>query len=223
MKVGNKSPNPSIGGRSPAYGLQEPLMSNVSSHTHIQMTAPLFFQSAKAFRKWLSSNADAASELIVGFYKVDSGRPSIAWPESVDEALCFGWIDGVRKRIDDESYQIRFTPRKPTSIWSAINITKFQDLQARGCMTPAGVKAFSHRTDKKSVIYAYEQEATAQLSPQELRTFKRESAAWGYFEDCPPGYKKVLLHWVTTAKKTETRASRLGTLMQACAAGKRLR
>jgi uncharacterized protein YdeI (YjbR/CyaY-like superfamily) len=187
------------------------------------MTAPKFFASAKAFRRWLKGNADISSELIVGFYKVGSSRPSMTWSESVDEALCFGWIDGVRKRVNDESYLIRFTPRKPTSIWSAINIAKFQHLQAHGQMTPSGAKAFAHRKDEKSAVYAYEQEITAELSPQELRTFRRERTAWGYFEDCPPSYKKVLLHWVTTAKKPETRASRLITLVGACAAGKRLR
>jgi uncharacterized protein YdeI (YjbR/CyaY-like superfamily) len=187
------------------------------------MTPPQFFENPAAFRGWLANHAGTAPELIVGFYKVGSGRPSMSWSESVDEALCFGWIDGVRKRIDDESYQIRFTPRKTTSIWSAINIAKFQDLQARGRMTPDGAKAFTHRTDEKSVIYAYEQEVTAQLSPQELRIFEREKTAWKYFEACPPSYKKVLLHWVTTAKQAETRAARLGTLMDACAAGKRLR
>lgn len=187
------------------------------------MTPPQFFKNPADFRSWLVAHAGTASELIVGFYKVGSGRPSMTWSESVDEALCFGWIDGVRKCIDDESYQIRFTPRKTTSIWSAINIAKFQDLQARGRMTPIGAKAFSHRKDEKSVIYAYEQEVTAQLSPQELRKFKRDKPAWKYFEDCPPSYKKVLLHWVTTAKKAETRASRLHTLMDACTVGKRLR
>ncbi len=187
------------------------------------MTSATFFASAKDFRGWLEHHAGMATELVVGFYKVGSGRPSMVWSESVDEALCFGWIDGVRKRIDDEAYQIRFTPRKPTSIWSAINIAKFERLQASGRMTPAGVKAFSHRKLEKSVVYAYEQESTAQLSTPELRRFKRDKAAWAYFDACPPGYKKVLLHWVTTAKKTETRASRLATLMQACAAGRRLR
>lgn len=184
---------------------------------------PQFFESATVFRSWLANHAGTAPELIVGFYKVGSGRPSMTWSESVDEALCFGWIDGVRKRIDDQSYQIRFTPRKTTSIWSAINIAKFRDLQACGRMTSLGTKAFAHRKDEKSVVYAYEQEVTTELSLQELRIFKRDKPAWKYFEDCPPSYEKVLLHWVTTAKKAETRVSRLGTLMDACAAGKRLR
>ena len=187
------------------------------------MTAPKFFASAKAFQTWLEANARTAQELVAGFYKVGSGRPSMSWSESVDEALCFGWIDGVRKRIDDESYQIRFTPRKPTSIWSAINIAKFEQLQAKGRMTPAGAKAFAHRKAEKSVVYAYEQQATAELSAQEDQAFKRNKKAWEYFEATPPGYRKVLLHWISTAKKAETRASRFATLVEACAAGKRLR
>jgi uncharacterized protein YdeI (YjbR/CyaY-like superfamily) len=187
------------------------------------MTQALFFESASAFRNWLALHAESATELLVGYYKVGSGRPSMAWPESVDEALCFGWIDGVRQRIDDQSYQIRFTPRKATSIWSAVNIAKFHDLQSRGLMTPSGVAAFARRQEHKSAVYAYEQAATAQLSEAETRRFKLSRDAWLYFEQCPPGYRKVMLHWVTTAKKAETRATRLATLMQACADKKRLR
>jgi uncharacterized protein YdeI (YjbR/CyaY-like superfamily) len=185
--------------------------------------APQYFETASRFREWLELHSSAHGELLVGFHKVASGRPSMSWPESVDEALCFGWIDGVRKRIDDATYQIRFTPRKTTSIWSAVNIAKFHDLQARGRMTAAGVKAFGHRTDAKSVVYAYEQDATAELTAGELGVFKREKTAWKYFESCPPSYKKVLLHWITTAKRSDTRASRLATLMAACLEEKRLR
>jgi uncharacterized protein YdeI (YjbR/CyaY-like superfamily) len=161
--------------------------------------------------------------LLVGFHKVDSGRPSMTWPESVDEALCFGWIDGVRKRIDEHAYSIRFTPRKPASIWSAVNIAKFEQLSASGRMTPAGAAAFAHRTEAKSGVYAYEQADTAELSAAETRAFKRDKAAWKYFEATPPGYRKVILHWITSAKREETRASRFATFVQACAAGKRLR
>ena len=185
--------------------------------------APMFFASAQDFRRWLEANAANASELLVGFHKVGSGRPSISWSESVDEALCFGWIDGVRKRIDDEAYAIRFTPRKRTSIWSAVNMRKFEGLRAQGRMTPAGEAAFAHRKDSKSVVYAYEQAGTAELSPQELQSFKDAREAWAFFESTPPSYRKVLLHWVTTAKKAETRASRFAQLLAACAAGKRLR
>jgi len=187
------------------------------------MTSPKFFANAELFRAWLDANADTATELAVGFHKVESGRPSMSWPESVDEALCHGWIDGVRKRIDDDAYMIRFTPRKSTSIWSAINIARYQQLLAEGRVRPAGVKAFSHRKEARSVVYAYEQESTAALTAEELRRFKRAKTAWDYFEECPPSYRKVVLHWVTTAKREETRASRLATLMAACAKGERLR
>ena len=187
------------------------------------MTAPNFFENAKAFRGWLKTHAATQAELIVGFHKVDSGRPSMTWSESVDEALCFGWIDGVRKRIDDESYLIRFTPRKPTSSWSAINIARFERLQAEGRMTLAGRKAFSRRKDEKSGVYSYEQEVVAELSPQEVRAFKRAKSAWEFFEATPPSYRKKVLHWIGTAKKAETRASRFATLVQACSVGKRLR
>ena len=185
--------------------------------------APVFFDTALAFRAWLERNHAVATELVVGFRKVDSGLPSLTWPESVDEALCFGWIDGVRKRIDDHAYSIRFTPRKPGSIWSAINIAKVEQLRAEGRMTPAGEQAFAHRTDAKSVVYSYEQPQMAELTPAELRTFRREKAAWKFFEATPPGYRKVVLHWVTSARKPETRAARLVQLVQACAAGERLR
>ncbi|MDQ2890556.1 MAG: YdeI/OmpD-associated family protein [Gemmatimonadota bacterium] len=183
---------------------------------------PTFFVDAEVFRKWLAENASSKAELLVGFRKVGSGLSSMSWSESVDEALCFGWIDGVRKRIDDESYSIRFTPRKPTSIWSAVNMAKVEALRAMGRMTPAGEQAFLHRKEHKSVVYAFEQAVTAELSAQELRAFKREKTAWKFFEATPPSYRKVILHWVTTAKKAETRASRLATLVRACAAGTRL-
>lgn len=187
------------------------------------MTDPQYFDSAFAFRAWLQAHAATAAELLVGYHKVGSGRPSLSWPESVDEALCFGWIDGVRRRIDDQRYSIRFTPRKPGSNWSAINIAKVEQLRAQGRMTPAGEAAFARRTDAKSVIYAYEQPYTAELSADELEGFQREAAAWRFFEATPPSYRKVVLHWVTTAKRAETRAARLARLMQACAAGERLR
>ncbi len=187
------------------------------------MTPPTFFKNAAAFRTWLAKHAATKSELLVGFWKVGSGRPSMSWSESVDQALCFGWIDGVRKRIDDQAYSIRFTPRKPTSIWSTVNIAKFQQLQADGQITPAGAKAFAARTESKSAVYAYERDSNAELSADELRTFRRNKVAWQFFQSTPPGYKKVLLHWITTAKKPETRAARFRKLLDACAAGKRLR
>ncbi len=147
----------------------------------------------------------------------------MTWSESVDEALCFGWIDGVRKRIDGMSYQIRFTPRKPTSIWSAVNILKFEKLQAEGRMTESGFHAYAHRKDSKSKVYAYEQAFESELAKEELIRFKKCKTAWAFFQACPPSYRKVVLHWVTSAKRTETRASRLQKLIDACADEKRLR
>lgn len=187
------------------------------------MPRPRYFRSAREFRAWLESNSATEAELVVGFWKVDSGKPSMTWPESVDEALCFGWIDGVRKRIDDDAYQIRFTPRKADSIWSAVNIRKFEQLSAEGRMTAAGARAYSHRTERKSVVYAYEQRAEAELTDSEVREFRKNRTAWEYFEACPPGYRKVLLHWVTGAKKPETRVARLRKLMESCGEKKRLR
>lgn len=187
------------------------------------MTKPRYFECAQDFRDWLAANADSASELLVGFRKVGSGRASMTWPESVDEALCFGWIDGVRKRIDDSAYQIRFTPRKSTSIWSAVNIAKFEKLQADGRMTPKGAAAFALRSAARSVVYAYEQANTAQLDAHELETFQRQPAAWQYLERAAPSYRKTVLHWITGAKKPQTRAERLAKLIAACAAGERLR
>ncbi len=192
-------------------------------HEPRAMTDPKFFASTSAFRAWLAENAATSSELVVGFHKVGSGHPCMAWSESVDEAICFGWIDGVRKRIDEHAYLIRFTPRKPGSIWSAVNLAKVERLRAEGRMTAAGEKAFGRRSEAKSAIYSYEQDGTAELSSAEVRLFKREKAAWRFFEETPPSYRKTLLHWVTTAKKAETRASRLAKLVAACAAGQRLR
>jgi uncharacterized protein YdeI (YjbR/CyaY-like superfamily) len=186
------------------------------------MSTPRFFRTPQHFRDWLAANAATDTELLVGFYKVDSGQPSMTWSESVDEALCYGWIDGVRRRIDEKSYSIRFTPRKTTSIWSAINLAKVESLQQQGQMTPAGLKAFGHRKDAKTKVYSHEQAVSAEFSTEELQTFKREKAAWAYFETTPPGYKKVMLHLITTAKRAETRAARFAKLMDACKKGERI-
>ena len=185
--------------------------------------SPVFFEDAAAFRRWLAHNGERATELIVGFRKVGTGEPSLTWPQSVDEALCFGWIDGVRKRIDDRSYQIRFTPRRPDSIWSAINVARIHALTTLGRMQPAGLAAFAQRTQRKSSVYSYEQAGTLQLTAKEIREFKKISApAWRYFETSPLGYRRTILHWVTSAKQPATRARRLARLVAACKAGQRL-
>ena len=168
----------------------------------------IFFTVAKEFRKWLQKNHKKETELLVGFYKVGSDKPSMTWSESVDQALCFGWIDGVRKSIDIESYCIRFTPRKSSSIWSAVNIKKVEALTKAGLMTLEGQKSFSLRTEKKSKIYSYEKEAVTLDSKYE-RLFKTNKLAWDFFKKQAPSYKKVMVHWIMNAKQEETRISRL--------------
>jgi uncharacterized protein YdeI (YjbR/CyaY-like superfamily) len=182
---------------------------------------PTFFETPADFREWLERNHDKASELLVGFYKRDSGRPSITWPESVDQALCFGWIDGVRKRIDDISYTIRFTPRKRGSTWSAINIRRVGELKKLGLMQPGGLKAFEARTAEKSGIYAYEN-APKELAPADEKKFRANKKAWTYFDAQAPSYKRVAIYWVLGAKREETRARRLALLIDDSAHERRL-
>ncbi|MBD3583992.1 YdeI/OmpD-associated family protein [Flavobacterium selenitireducens] len=182
---------------------------------------PTFFETPSDFRKWLERNHDSKTELLVGFYKVGSGKPSISWPESVDQALCFGWIDGVRKSIDSESYSIRFTPRKPTSIWSAVNIGKMEELTKAGLMRPEGEKAFAKRTEARSNIYSHETESVAFDAELEER-FRQNEKAWAFFSAQPPSYRKVITHWVISAKQDKTRRSRLEKAIAESEKGKRL-
>lgn len=186
-------------------------------------SSPVFFATPEDFRAWLEANAATAPELIVGYWTVGSGRQSMTWPESVDEALCVGWIDSVRRRIDDHTYQIRFTPRRPSSIWSAVNIHKYEQLLSAGRVTEAGKRAYACRKEEKSKVYAYEQPVDPTLTADETQAFQAIPEAWRHFEACPPGYRKTLLYWVTSAKKAETRAQRLEKLIAACARGERLR
>src|SRR6187549_2738244 len=168
---------------------------------------PTFFPAQSHFRKWLEKYHEKETELLVGFYKVDSGKPSMTWSQSVDEALCFGWIDGVRKSIDKDSYQIRFTRRKSTSIWSAINIKKIEELTKQGLMEPAGLASFEKRTEGKSKIYSYEKEKV-ELTPRFKKKFKANKKAWDYFQSLAPSYKKVSTHWVMSTKQETTRIKR---------------
>lgn len=160
-------------------------------------------------------------ELWVGFYKKDSGKPSITWPQSVDEALCFGWIDGIRKSIDDLSYKIRFTPRKTRSIWSSVNIKRAQELIEQGLMQPAGLKAFAAREENRSGIYSYEQRSP-ELPDQYAKKLKKDRTAWKFFQEQPPSYRKAANWWVQSAKKEETRLKRLERLIQLSAARQRI-
>jgi uncharacterized protein YdeI (YjbR/CyaY-like superfamily) len=182
-----------------------------------------FFETPAGFRAWLEAHHESESELVVGFYRKGTGRASITWPESVAEALCFGWIDGVRRGIDDESYSIRFTPRKPTSNWSQVNIDKVAELTERGLMRPAGLAAFERRSDKRSAIYSYEQRHEAKLDAGQELEFRANAAAWSFFEAQPRGYRRTATYWVVTAKREETRRRRLATLIDDSANGRRLK
>lgn len=181
---------------------------------------PRFFRTASAFRVWLTKHHTAATELLVGFHKKDSGKLSMTWPESVDEALCVGWIDGVRRRIDDDSYSIRFSPRRARSIWSAVNIKRAQELDALGRMKPAGLRAYAAREENRSGIYAYEQRSDTLPEPY-AAMLRKHRAAWTFFLDLPPSYRKKLGWWVVSAKKEETRLARLTKLIDDAAHGRR--
>ena len=182
---------------------------------------PKFFKTPSAFRKWLAANHAKAKELWVGFYTKKAGKPSINWPESVDEALCFGWIDGLRKNVDEESYKIRFSPRKPTSIWSAVNIRNAEKLIKEQRMQQAGLKAYQARKENRSGIYSYEQRSPELVEPY-LGKLKRNKAAWKFFDAQPAGYRKQMSWWVVSAKQEETRLKRLEKLIAESAAGRRL-
>lgn len=181
-----------------------------------------FFANQEDFRTWLEQNHESESELLVGYYKVGTKKPSMTWSESVDQALCFGWIDGVRRSIDDESYCIRFTPRKKNSIWSAINIEKMEKLTQLGLVKPAGLKAYSYKTEKNSYNYSYER-ALGQLTTAQITLFKRNEQAWEFFNKQAPSYQKVILHWITSAKQDKTQLSRLEKLIASSSKGERLR
>jgi uncharacterized protein YdeI (YjbR/CyaY-like superfamily) len=178
---------------------------------------PTFFATPADFRAWLEKRHAEFEELWVGFHKRRSGKPSITWPESVDCALCFGWIDGVRKSLGESSYMIRFTPRKSTSTWSAINIRRVEAMTKDGLMHAAGLAAFAKRSDKKSAIYAYEQRKTAQLDAQSEKQFRTNKIAWQFFQSMPPWYRRTATYWVISAKREETKQKRLATLIDDCA------
>ena len=174
---------------------------------------PTFFHSPEAFRKWLARHCESEQELLVGFYKTGSGKPSITWPQSVDEALCFGWIDGVRKRIDAVSYTIRFTPRRSTSIWSAVNIKRVAVLTEQGRMTPRGLQAFAGRRENKSGIYSYEQRPAKLMEPY-AGMLAKKPAARKFFTKQVPSYQRAAIWWVISARKEETRLKRAQTLIE---------
>ena len=180
----------------------------------------VYFADAKAWRRWLERHHAERDHLWVGFHKTSSGTASITWPEAVDEALCFGWIDGIRKGVDEGRYRIRFTPRKPASIWSAVNIARVKELVAAKRMRPAGMAAFDRRRDDKIAIYSYEQRKGATLAPEQQAALEANAEAWRFFQAQPPWYRRAAIHWVTSAKLEPTRARRLATLIDDSARGR---
>lgn len=179
---------------------------------------PTFFPDQSDFRKWLEENHSKETEIIVGFYKTGSGKPSMSWSESVDQAICFGWIDGVRKSIEECSYSIRFTPRKTSSIWSTINIEKVEKLTKQGLMHKAGLAIFEKRSEKRSGIYSHEISETA-FSSEFEQLFKANEKAWEYFQSLAPSYQKTSIHWVMSAKQHSTQIKRINILIANSEAG----
>jgi len=184
------------------------------------MAKPTYFETETDFRRWLETNHQVEDELLVGFWKKGSGRPSIDWPQARDQALCFGWIDGLRKSLGDDAYTIRFTPRRKGSIWSKVNVGRYDALKAEGLVTASGVRAYEDNKSK-SGLYAYERELAA-LDPGEEARMRKHKSAWADWEKRPPGYRKTVLHWVTSAKRPETRARRLAILIESSAAGEKI-
>lgn len=184
-----------------------------------QPPQPVFFATPAALRKWFTANHAKGGVLWLGYHKKGTGKPSVDWPQSVDQALCFGWIDGVRKSLGPDSYMIRFTPRKAGSHWSNVNIARVAELTRMGQMKPAGTKAFQARSQKKSGRYSYEQRHEARLSPTQQRQFKANADAWKYFQAQPPWYQRITTFWVASAVREATQASRLAQLIARSAAG----
>ena len=184
---------------------------------------PVFFATPAELRAWLERHHADRDELWVGLYKKATGRPSVTWPEVVDEALCFGWIDGVRRSLGPDSYVNRITPRRRRSNWSAINIKRVGELIEEGRMTPAGLAAFEARTDDRSAVYSYEQRRTAALEPEQEARFRAVPEAWEWFQARAPSYRRAAIHWVVSAKRPETRERRLATLIEDSAAGRTIK
>src|SRR5438105_8277536 len=184
--------------------------------------APIFFTKPVVFRAWLEKHHQTKRERWVGFHRKASGRPSITWPEAVDEALCYGWIDGLRKAIDAESYKIRFTPRRLTSNWSAINIRRMKELMRERRVRPGGIKAFQKRVPERSGIYSYENRKSATLSAGGKKRFRADLVASKFFQRQPASYRQIAIWWVISAKRPQTQEDRLRKLIALSKGGRRL-
>jgi uncharacterized protein YdeI (YjbR/CyaY-like superfamily) len=181
---------------------------------------PIYFETPAELRDWLDVNHETAAELWIGQYRKAAGRPTVTWSEVVDEALCVGWIDGVRYSVDAERFTQRLTPRRKGSNWSAVNIAKVRELTAQGRMRPSGIAAFEARSDDRSAVYSYEQRHKAAFDEAQEKAFRANKAAWTWFEGRPPSYRQAATYWVVSAKRAETRASRLERLIEDSAAGR---
>lgn len=181
------------------------------------------FDSASAFRAWLEVHHEAADVLWVGYWKKGTGKAGMTWEQSVDEALCYGWIDGLRKRVDDEAYTIRFTPRRAGSTWSRRNIDRFEELEREGRVAPAGRAAWERRTEDRSSVYSFEQATAPALPEAYFERLRAVPAAWADWEARPPGYRRQVSHWVMSARREETRERRLVALIEDCAAGRKVK
>jgi uncharacterized protein YdeI (YjbR/CyaY-like superfamily) len=184
------------------------------------VSEPIFFESPAAFGAWLEEHHATETEVWVGMWKKATGKQVMNWSQAVDEALCWGWIDGIAKRVDDESHKPRFTPRKPTSNWSAVNVRKVEQLRKEGRMRPAGEAAFARRRPDRTGVYSFEQRDEATFTPEQRAQFEADPAAWAYWQARPPGYRRTATWWVMSAKREETRARRLATLIEDCAASR---
>jgi uncharacterized protein YdeI (YjbR/CyaY-like superfamily) len=181
----------------------------------------VFFASPDELREWFDAHHETANELWVGYHRKATGRPTVSWPQAVDEALCVGWIDGVRYRLDEERHAQRFTPRSKGSIWSVINTKRAEELIGEGRMRPAGLKAFEARSPEKTALYSYEREAAAFTTEQQAR-FEADEAAWSFFQAQAPSYRRSITHWVSSAKRDETRERRFEKLLEDSRAGRRI-
>ncbi len=182
---------------------------------------PIYFTSPGAFGAWLAEHHATEREVLVGYWRKGTGKPSLTWPESVDEALCWGWIDGVRRGVDEERFTIRFTPRKRTSNWSLVNVRKYEALLKQGRVQEPGRAAFAARREEKTGIYSFENKPK-ELPPEAIAALKRVKAALAFWEAQPPGYRRTIAFWIVSAKKEETRANRIARLVDVCARGERL-
>jgi uncharacterized protein YdeI (YjbR/CyaY-like superfamily) len=184
---------------------------------------PVFFRNQAALRSWFEQHHQSETELLAGYYKVETKKESVTWSQSVDEAICFGWIDGIRRSIDLDSYCIRFTPRRPGSNWSKVNIRKVEELTKQGLMYPSGLEAFSKRKDSDSGVYSYESLNQEVLDESMEKIFRQNGRAWSHFQAETPSYRKITVRWVLSAKQGVTRLNRLNELISSCAAGEKIK